>query len=81
MAENLVERGLDVSLVEMASQVMPPLDKDMAKIVENHLIQKGVKLFLNEGFDGTENNGKTLNLKPGKKNWNWYDPFIYWGKA
>ncbi|WP_308534214.1 FAD-dependent oxidoreductase [uncultured Peptoniphilus sp.] len=68
MAENLVERGLDVSLVEMASQVMPPLDKDMAKIVENHLIQKGVKLFLNEGFDGTENNGKTLNLKPGKKN-------------
>lgn len=66
MAENLVERGIEVSLVEMANQVMPPLDKDMAKLVENHMVQKGVKLLLEEGFDGTINNGKTVVLKSGK---------------
>ena len=66
MAENLVDRGLKVTLVEMANQVMPPLDKDMAKLVENHLNVKGVKLLLEEGFNGTENNGKTVKLLSGK---------------
>ncbi|NMW84961.1 FAD-dependent oxidoreductase [Peptoniphilus sp. AGMB00490] len=66
-AENLYEKGLEVTLVEMSDQVMPPLDKDMAKILENHLENKGVKLLLGEGFDGTENKGKTIKLKSGKK--------------
>ena len=32
MVENLRERGIDVILVEMANQVMPPIDYEMAKI-------------------------------------------------
>lgn len=35
MAENLKELGLDVSLVEMANQVMAPLDFEMAEIVHD----------------------------------------------
>ncbi|MDO5026971.1 MAG: FAD-dependent oxidoreductase [Tissierellia bacterium] len=67
MAENLVDRGIEVSLVEMADQVMPPLDKDMAKLVENHMISKGVKLYLGQGFAGTENSGKTVLFNSGQK--------------
>ncbi|MBC7960549.1 MAG: FAD-dependent oxidoreductase, partial [Vallitaleaceae bacterium] len=37
MAENLVELGMEVSLVEMADQVMAPVDFDMAQLVHEHL--------------------------------------------
>ena len=40
MAENLSDRGIAVSLCDMADQVMPPIDKDMAKIVEVRLAEK-----------------------------------------
>ena len=34
MAENLVHRGFDVTLVEMGAQVLAPMDPEMARIVE-----------------------------------------------
>ena len=37
MAENLVERGVKASLVEMADQVLPPLDREMAAVVHAYL--------------------------------------------
>ncbi len=46
MAENLRERGLAVDLVEMVDQVMPPLDREMARPLENHLRWHGVNLHL-----------------------------------
>jgi NADPH-dependent 2,4-dienoyl-CoA reductase/sulfur reductase-like enzyme/rhodanese-related sulfurtransferase len=46
MAENLAHRGLQVSLIEAAPQVMPPLDAEMAAYVEDHLRAKGVDLHL-----------------------------------
>lgn len=42
MAENLHEAGLRVEVVEMADQVMAPLDFSMAAIVHQHLTAKGV---------------------------------------
>lgn len=47
MAENLHEAGIEVSVVEMAPQVMAPIDYSMAAIVHGHLIDKGVRLYLN----------------------------------
>ena len=47
MAENLVGLGLDVALVEMADQVMPWLDREMAEWIHQHLTLKGVQLHLN----------------------------------
>lgn len=67
MVENLVERGIETTVVEMADQVMPPLDKDMAHLVENHLENKGVKLILEQGFEKLENDGKTVVLNSGEK--------------
>ncbi len=65
MVENLVEKGIKVYLCDMADQVMPPMDKDMAKLVENHLIEKGVKLYLGNGLKDITNNGKKVILSDG----------------
>jgi len=47
MAENLAHRGLKITLVEMAAQVMAPLDFEMAHLVHTHLRSKKVDLILN----------------------------------
>ena len=52
MAENLVHRGLSVTVVEMLDQVMPPLDPEMAKPVQQHLEKHGVKVALDDGVAG-----------------------------
>ncbi len=67
MAENLVDRGIDVSLVEMADQIMAPFDKDMAMILENHMRENGVNLYLGEGLESIENNGKIVKLNTGRQ--------------
>jgi NADPH-dependent 2,4-dienoyl-CoA reductase/sulfur reductase-like enzyme/peroxiredoxin family protein/rhodanese-related sulfurtransferase/TusA-related sulfurtransferase len=46
MAENLRERGLKVDLVEMADQVIPPLDREMARDLETHMRDHGIDLHL-----------------------------------
>lgn len=67
MAENLAERGVEVTVIEMADQVMAPLDVEMARIVEGHMAEKGVKLVLEDGVKAFEHAGKTVVLTSGKK--------------
>ena len=55
MAENLVMRGIKVTVVELLDQILPPMDKDMALLVQNHLTEKGVEIITSDGvksFDG-----------------------------
>ena len=52
MAENFAHRGLEVTLVEKLDQVMPPLDAEMARLVERYMVKHGVKLELNDGVAG-----------------------------
>ena len=52
MVENLIERGLEVTLVEKFNQVMPPLDAEMARLVERYLTKHGVKVELSDGVAG-----------------------------
>ena len=57
MAENLYENGAEVTVVEMADQVMAPIDFSMASIVHQHLAQKGVgvaPLYCGKRFRGKE---------------------------
>ncbi|MDT4762708.1 FAD-dependent oxidoreductase [Sphaerochaeta sp. PS] len=49
MAENLKERGLEVSVVEALEQVMNIIDYDLAAEVQQHLRAKGVNLYLRDG--------------------------------
>lgn len=69
MAENLHELGLHVSVVEMADQVMAPLDYSMAAIVHQHLTGKGIELILKDGVSTFEEkeNGLTVHLSSGKE--------------
>ncbi|MEI6033137.1 MAG: FAD-dependent oxidoreductase [Verrucomicrobiae bacterium] len=60
MAENLVHRGLSVTVVEMLDQVMPPLDPEMAKPVQQHLEKHGIKVALGDGVAGFEQQGGQL---------------------
>jgi NADPH-dependent 2,4-dienoyl-CoA reductase/sulfur reductase-like enzyme/rhodanese-related sulfurtransferase len=46
VAEALHHRGLQVHLVELAGQVLPPLDPELAKAVEHELIRAGVDVRL-----------------------------------
>ena len=52
MVENLIHRGLEVTLVEKLDQVMPPLDPEMAHLVERYMLKHGVQLELNDGVAG-----------------------------
>jgi NADPH-dependent 2,4-dienoyl-CoA reductase/sulfur reductase-like enzyme/rhodanese-related sulfurtransferase len=51
-AENLVHRGFDVTLVEMLDQILAPLDREMARVVEGYVERHGLRLALNDGVSG-----------------------------
>lgn len=53
-AENLRERGLDVTVVELAPQVLPPFDTEMAGLVEQELRHLGIELKLGRKVAGFE---------------------------
>ena len=70
MAENLVRRGLSVTVVEMADQVMPPLDPEMASYVAHHIRANGVTLRLGggvEAFGERPGGGLTVRTSSGEK--------------
>jgi NADPH-dependent 2,4-dienoyl-CoA reductase/sulfur reductase-like enzyme len=54
MAEALIRRGLQVSLVERGEQVMGTLDPDMGAMVSDALREIGVTLYLQESLTGYE---------------------------
>jgi NADPH-dependent 2,4-dienoyl-CoA reductase/sulfur reductase-like enzyme/rhodanese-related sulfurtransferase len=54
MVENFAHLGLEVTLVEKLDQVMPPLDPEMARLVERYMVKHGVKLELNDSVAGFE---------------------------
>jgi NADPH-dependent 2,4-dienoyl-CoA reductase/sulfur reductase-like enzyme/rhodanese-related sulfurtransferase len=54
MAENLVQRGLQVTVLEMLKQVMPPMDPEMAEPIQQRLEERGVKVALGDGVAGFE---------------------------
>ena len=62
--ENLVRRGISVTIVEMLAQVMPPIDPEMAAIIHDHLEANGVSLQLGDGVDRFEQNpdGHTVSV-------------------
>lgn len=63
MAENLVRRGLHVTIVEMLPQVMPPLDPEMAVPVAEHLRAHDVDLCLGDGVASFASSGDALVVR------------------
>ena len=62
MAENLKERGLDVTVVEFLDQAIASLDPEMAAILHRHLRENGIKLLFGTGVQGFERSG-SLKVK------------------
>lgn len=62
MAENLHAAGAEVAVVEMANQVMAPIDFSMASLVHEHLLQKGVKLYLEKAVAFFEQTDKGVQV-------------------
>jgi NADPH-dependent 2,4-dienoyl-CoA reductase/sulfur reductase-like enzyme/rhodanese-related sulfurtransferase len=65
MAENLVQRGIQVTVVELMNQVMAPIDYEMAAIVHNHLQEKGIRLVLEDGVQAFTKQGRQVVLQSG----------------
>lgn len=62
MAENLRRRGLDVTLIEMLSQVMPPLDPEIANRLHIELEEHAVELRLSNGVESFADAGGAVRL-------------------
>jgi NADPH-dependent 2,4-dienoyl-CoA reductase/sulfur reductase-like enzyme/rhodanese-related sulfurtransferase/TusA-related sulfurtransferase len=68
IAENLKERGLEVSITEAAPHILPPFDSDMAVLVEHELEENGIQLFLGDGVASFQEqaDGLSVTLQSGK---------------
>ena len=73
LAENLVRRGIETTLIELQDQVLPPLDREMTRPDRRAPAGKGVDLLLGEsaeafqpaadGLDGRLKSGETLSAE------------------
>lgn len=62
VAENLYDRGVNVTIVELADQVMAPLDFEMAAQIHDHLKMKKVELYLSDGVKEFREEGGKLHI-------------------
>ena len=61
MAENLVEIGLDTTLVELGNQILAPVDEEIASVAQNEMRDNGVNLILSDGVKSFDDNNIILN--------------------
>lgn len=68
MAENLKHAGIDVTLIEAADQILGVFDIEMARMLEKHIIDSGIRLITKDAVDKFEGmNNIEVVLKSGKK--------------
>lgn len=66
MTEQLSHRGLSISIVELADQVFPKIDKDMSVHLRKELLKQGVDLYLNDKVIEVDGEQKVSILKTEK---------------
>jgi len=69
IAENLHEKGIHVTLIEKANQVISPIDYEMAALVHGHLKDKGMEFYLEDGLKALKHYEKysIVELESGEK--------------
>lgn len=65
MAENLKKTGLDVTIIEKAPHVLPPLDEEMASFVQKELIDNGVNVITGQSAVAFKQAGREIVLEDG----------------
>ncbi len=63
MAENLVELGIDTTIVQRSSHLLPTVDGDVASFVHANLRNNGVRLLLNANSTKTSVDGDKISLE------------------
>jgi len=69
MAENLIHRGFEVTLLQKPAQVLTPLDPEQARIVESHLKRHGIRLTHGDevvGFKQTAKGALEVEARSGQ---------------
>lgn len=68
LAENLVHRGVDTTVVERNPQILTPFDSEMTTPLAARLREKGVRLILGDTTEGivTAADGLSVKLKSGE---------------
>jgi len=51
-AENLIHAGFEVTLLQKPPQLLGPLDPEVARLVESHVVRNGIDVVLNDGAAG-----------------------------
>jgi len=62
MAENLTERGLEVTIVEAAPHLLAPFDTDIVVSVEKEISDNGVKIILNDGVKAFKDHESSVEI-------------------
>ena len=63
VAENLVDKGLNVTVIELGNQVMAPVDYEFAKMVQHHAAEKKLNILVNIGVEAFEDKENEIELK------------------
>lgn len=66
IAENLLAKGLKVTVVDMADQVMPGLfDTEVADYIRRHLQAKGIRVITGAGLEEVLGEDKVTGVRTG----------------
>ena len=65
LVENLHRRGIAITIVELAEQVLAPLDSEMASLIHQHLKEKKVEFYLNDEVKEVEHRKEFSLVKLG----------------
>ena len=63
MTENLVNRGVQVTIVERDEQVMPPLDKEMTTPIRQTMESHGIRTLLSNSVSAFEKQGQDILVR------------------
>lgn len=68
VAENLVHRGIEVTIVELASQILPPWDAEMVTPIQQYLTERGIQLRLQDSIEefAQANDSLKISLSSGE---------------
>ncbi len=62
LLENLMSRGLKVTIIEKEDQLMPTMDGDIAKYLEHYLLSQNIDIVFNETVQEIQGNDTTLDI-------------------
>jgi NADPH-dependent 2,4-dienoyl-CoA reductase/sulfur reductase-like enzyme/rhodanese-related sulfurtransferase len=67
VAENLARQNVKVVVIDMAEQILPGFDPEIAEYVENHLAGSGIMTFTNTKLEAILGNGKVEKIQTSKR--------------